>query len=148
QDRVARLQLGAVVGDLLDDPLAQADQRVRWPAAFARVARRRDQLRRARAEHQWYVEGERAAFARRAAQLDLAAEQVRQLAADRQAQAGAAVLAARARVGLLERLEHDLLLVERDADPGVADRERDHLAGRLQHGVLGVPAAGRRRDVE
>ena len=42
---------------------------------------------------------------------DLAAEQPRQLAADRQAEAGAAVLAAGRAVGLLERLEDDLLLV-------------------------------------
>ena len=48
-----------------------------------------------------------------------------QLAADRQAQAGAAVLAAGARVGLLERLEDDLLLLGRDADAGVGHLERD-----------------------
>jgi len=40
------------------------------------------------------------------------------LAADGQAQAGAAVLAAGAAVRLLERLEDDLLLVRRDADAG------------------------------
>ena len=53
-------------------------------------------------------------------QADLAAEQPGDLAADRQAQARAAVLAAGAAVGLLERLEDDLLLVRRDADAGVA----------------------------
>ena len=62
----------------------------------------------------------------RAAQLDLAAEQVGQLAADREAEAGAAVLAAGAGVGLLEGLEDDLLLLERDADAGVGDLEGDH----------------------
>src|SRR5262249_26590936 len=36
-----------------------------------------------------------------------------------------AVLARRARVGLLERFEHDALLVRRDADAGVDDFERD-----------------------
>ena len=49
----------------------------------------------------------------RARQPDLAAQQPRQLAADRQAQAGAAVLAAGRAVRLLERLEDDLLLVRR-----------------------------------
>ena len=52
-------------------------------------------------------------------EAQLAAEQPRQLPADRQAQAGAAVLAAGAAVGLLERLEDDLLLVGRDADAGI-----------------------------
>jgi hypothetical protein len=41
----------------------------------------------------------------------LAAEQAGELAADREAEAGAAVLAAGGAVGLLERLEDDLLLV-------------------------------------
>jgi hypothetical protein len=57
---------------------------------------------------------------RHAAQADFAAEQVRQLAADGQAQAGAAVFAAGAGVGLLERLEDELLLFRRDADAGVS----------------------------
>ena len=43
----------------------------------------------------------------------LAAQQRRELAADGEAQAGAAVLAAGAGVGLLEGLEHDLLLLDR-----------------------------------
>ena len=65
----------------------------------------------------------RAAHPRLAVQVQLAAEQVGDLAADGQAQAGAAVLAAGAAVGLLERLEDDLLLVLGDADAGV-DRPR------------------------
>ena len=79
--------------------------------ALARDARRRIDLRQ--------VQRERAALARRADQPDLAAQQARQLAADRQAEARAAVLAAGAAVGLLERLEDDLLLVRRDADAGI-----------------------------
>ena len=51
---------------------------------------------------------------------DLAAEKPRDLAADREAEAGAAVLAARGAVGLLEGLEDDALLVLGDADAGVA----------------------------
>src|SRR6266404_3224773 len=51
------------------------------------------------------------------------AEQAGDLATDGEAQSGAAVLAARAAVRLLERLEDDLLLLERDADAGIGDRE-------------------------
>ena len=104
----------------------------------ARQARRGDSLpassavrraaRAARARvHQRQVKREGAALSRRAGQADLAAQQLGQLAADRQAQAGAAVLAAGRAVGLLERLEDDLLLVARDADAGVRHRERNHL---------------------
>ena len=50
---------------------------------------------------------------------------LRELAADREAEAGAAVLAAGAGVGLLEGLEDDLLLLRRDADAGVGDLEGD-----------------------
>ena len=59
------------------------------------------------------VQRERAALARRALQAHFAAEQAGDFADDRKAQAGAAVLARGARVGLLERLEHDLLLLRR-----------------------------------
>ena len=50
-------------------------------------------------------EGEGAALAGRAHHVDRAAEQARDLAADRQPEPGAAVLPARRAVGLLERLE-------------------------------------------
>src|SRR5258705_8217298 len=70
-------------------------------------------------------ERERASLTGGAREPELAAEQARQLAADRQAEARAAVLAAGRAVGLLEGLEDDLLLVRRDADAGIDDRERD-----------------------
>ena len=70
------------------------------------------------------IQGERAAVARAALEHELAAEQPGELAADRETEAGAAVLAAGAAVGLLERLEDDLLLVRRDADAGVATPRR------------------------
>src|SRR6202008_454166 len=66
---------------------------------------------------------EDAALARRALHLDVAAEQPRQIARDRQAEPGAAVLAVRAAVGLTEGLEDDLALVLGDADARVADAE-------------------------
>ena len=94
------------------------------------------------------VEREGAAHVRRAAQMDFAAEQVRQLAADREAQAGAAVFAAGAGVGLLEGLEDDLLLLGRDADAGVGDLERHHRRRLVEHWMLRAPAALRGRDAE
>ena len=48
------------------------------------------------------------------------------MTADRQPEAGAAVLPGAAAVDLPELLEHQLLGVLRDADAGVRDRERDH----------------------
>src|ERR1700740_300798 len=74
-----------------------------------------------------------AALAGRARQLELAAEQRRDLAADRQAQARAAVHAAGGTVGLLEGVEDDALLVGRDADAGVADLEGDRLVAAWRH---------------
>src|SRR4051812_17537303 len=60
----------------------------------------------------------------------------------------AAVLAARAPVGLLEGLEDDLLLVRLDADAGVADRERDRRSGAVQRLVLRAPPVRGERDGE
>ena len=62
-------------------------------------------------------------------ELDLAAQQGGELPADREAEAGAAVFPARARVGLLERLEDQPLLLGRDADAGVADFDGDSALG-------------------
>jgi hypothetical protein len=55
----------------------------------------------------------------------LAAHALGQIARDRQAQAGAAVAAAGAAVGLAEGFEDDLQLLAGDADAGVADLEPD-----------------------
>src|SRR5437870_4335651 len=62
------------------------------------------------------------------------------------ADAGAAVLAAGAAVGLLERLEDDLLLVVLDADAGVAHGERDDRRGAVQRLVLRAPAVRHHAD--
>ncbi len=94
------------------------------------------------------VERERAAGARHARQLQLAAEQVRELAADRQTEAGAAVLARSAGVGLLERFEDDPLLLRRDADAGVRDGELHHRHCLLECRVIRAPAALRQPDVQ
>ena len=69
---------------------------------------------------------------------DLAAEQPDQLAADRQAQPRAAVLAGRRAVGLGEGLEDAPLHLRRDADAGVGDAERHHRAARASVSFAGL----------
>ena len=72
------------------------------------------------------VDGERAARARACWSTVISPPSRRdQLAADREAEAGAAVEAGGRAVALGERLEDPLLLLVVDADAGVADRERD-----------------------
>ena len=89
------------------------------------------------------IERERAALARRAEQADFAAQQRRQFAGDGQAQARAAVFAAGAGVGLLERLEDQLLFFRRDADARVADgKGNDVLARCSAPDVPGVQPVG------
>src|SRR6185312_4864962 len=105
--------------------------RRRTPARTARPGLGR-RLRRRRLDFGRYEERERTALARRALDANLAAEQARDLAADRQAEAGAAVLAAGRAVGLLERLEDELLLVARNADAGVAHLERHDALGAIE----------------
>ena len=59
----------------------------------------------------------------RAAQLNFASQQAGQFAADRQSQAGTAILAAGACIRLLERLEDDPLLFGRNANAGIGHLE-------------------------
>src|SRR5690606_31088674 len=84
---------------------------------------------RAAAVMQWQVQNELATLAGITPQANLAAEQARQLAADRQPEARTAVLAAGGPVRLLERLEDDPLLVRRDTDTRITDGKRHHLLG-------------------
>ena len=61
--------------------------------------------------------------------LQFAAQQARELAADRKSEPCATVLAARALIELLKRFKHDFLLVGRDTDAGVGDGERHNGTG-------------------
>src|SRR6266540_1640534 len=74
------------------------------------------------------VEAERAALADGALDMDLAPEQARDLAADRETEPRTAVTPAGRAVRLLERLEDQAQLVVRDPDAGV-------LHGELEHGI-------------
>src|SRR5205814_7733009 len=94
------------------------------------------------------VERESAPLAGRAAELNLSAQQARQLAADRQPQSRTAVFAAGACVRLLKRLEDHSLLVEWNADAGVRNLEGDHRRRAAQHGMVGTPAAHGRRHIQ
>ena len=73
--------------------------------------------------------------------MDFTAQQVRELATDRQSEAGSSVLAARAGVGLHEGLEDDLLLLQRNADAGVGNFEGDHRGRLPEHRMIDAPAA-------
>ena len=66
--------------------------------------------------------------------VDRAAEQARQLARDRKAEPGAAVLAADGAVGLAEGLEDRLLLLVGDADAGVGHGQAR--SGRRRRGAI------------
>ena len=86
------------------------------------------------------VQRERAPLARRRDDPDLAAEEARDLPADRKPEPGAAVAAAGRPVRLLEGLEDDAQLVLGDPDPRVDDREGDD-------GLGGREALAREADV-
>ena len=88
------------------------------------------------------IQGEGAALPGRADQFDFAAEQRRKFAADGQAQAGAAVFAAGAGVGLLKRLENEFLLFRRDSDAGVGHRNGDGCPRGSQHRMVRRPSLG------
>ena len=130
----------AVVLDLL----LASDRAERGRGSFVGSRRRRGPMppvaavRASIAQRQ--VEGERAALPCTLVRLDFAPQQHRQLAADRQAETGAAILARGAGVGLLECLEDQPLLLGRDADSGVLDGERDDLLRLAQHRMIDAPA--------
>src|SRR6266511_2972212 len=87
-------------------------------------------------------ERKRAPVADRALDVDLAAEQPGDLAADRQPEADTAVTAARRSVGLLERLEDEPQLVVKDADTDVYDRELEHGIGPRECLACELPSFG------
>ena len=94
------------------------------------------------------IEHEGAAFAGRALKMDFAAEQARKLAADGEAQAGAAIFSAGAGIRLLKRLEDQLLLFQGNADAGIGNLKGDNGRRVVEDGMFGAPAAHGRRNAE
>ena len=84
------------------------------------------------------VEGEPAPAPGSAVEADLPAEEARDLAADRETEAGSAVIAARRAVRLLEGLEDDLVLLGRDPYARVRHRERNDGGGRRESSSFAV----------
>src|SRR5215469_15862720 len=87
------------------------------------------------------IKGECASAARRAPELNLAAQESGKLTADRQSKACAAIFSARACIGLLESLEDDLLLLQRNANSSVGDLEGDDTGCVRERDVVPVRAA-------
>src|SRR5207244_10134505 len=87
-----------------------------------------------------HEQGEGRAFAGRRANLELTADEARNLAADRQAKPGAAIFAAGRAIGLVERLEDQPLLLLRNADARVGYRNLDRPAGVAQSRLIAAPA--------
>src|SRR6202034_1308573 len=146
---VARREVVPVIDDLLDRPLDQTCLRQRAGSGRLHALRGHGSPQRGAAKiGERQIQRKGAARARRAAQLNFPAEQVREFAADRQPEAGAAVLAAGGRVGLLKSLEYDALLFRRNADAGIRDLEGHHRGRMLQDRMIRIPTAGDRRDAE
>src|SRR5688572_6405114 len=88
------------------------------------------------------MDSERAAPAELARERHAAAERLREVLDDRQPQPRAAELARARLVDAIEALEHALLVLGRDADPGVLDLQA-RLRGVARHPQRDAPAAGR-----
>src|SRR6202043_61020 len=104
-----------VVRKLLDDALLGRDLQRRRSTVLRRCGVDARGHRRS-GVFQRQVEHERTALAGGAAQVDFTAEQACKFAADGETEAGAAVFPAGAGIRLLERLEDQLLLLQRNAD--------------------------------
>ncbi len=81
-------------------------------------------------------------------QMNFAAEEIGQLAADGEAQAGAAIFPAGAGVGLLKRFENQFLLLLGNANAGIGHLEGNNGRRMVEDGMFGAPAARRRRHAE
>src|SRR5258706_628678 len=80
--------------------------------------------------------------------MDFASEQTCKLAADGEAEAGAAVFSAGARVRLLKRLKDQLLLFRGNTNAGVGSLKGDNGWRVIQDRMLGAPASHRGRNVQ
>src|SRR6185312_7840983 len=74
-------------------------------------------------------------------QMNLAAQQASQLAADSQAETGAAVFAAGSCVRLLKRFEDQFLLFQRDADAAIGDFKGNDRRRLIEDRMIAAPAS-------
>src|ERR1035438_5843802 len=102
---------------------------------------RRRQLRRGGSNvGEWQIKRERASLAGRTAKLNFAAQQACEFTADRQPQAGPAVLAARARICLLKGLEDDALFIQSNSNTRIGYLEGDHRSGAVENRMIFGPS--------
>src|SRR5512141_3108149 len=122
QNGVALFDLVAIVLDVLLASDWHVSREQLWRLACCNAGRR-GTLGVGAGVVQRQVEGKSAALFKDARELDFPAEEHGQLTTDGESEAGTAVLAGGASVGLLEGLENEPLLFWSDADAGVLNGE-------------------------
>ena len=125
---------------------------VRRPRVGRRRGNRLGPRRRLRWLHLLAIDGrqeerECASHASLAFECEVTAQQLRDLAADRQPQPGSAVAPAGGAVRLLEGLENGAMFLGRNADAGVRHGEGHHPLGAIQAEVPGPPTGCHRLDL-
>src|SRR5258708_11005487 len=80
--------------------------------------------------------------------MDFAAKEAGDLTTDRKTQASTTIFAISTAVGLLERFKDNLLLIERNANAGVANPECDDFRAVTEHRMICTPAVSDRFDFE
>src|ERR1700687_96508 len=143
QDCIIGLQIVAVVRNLLDR-MFRDDGQGRWRHRRWILSLHHGSARRAHIGL-WQVEDEGAPLTGSAPQLDFSTEEAGQFAADRQPQTCSTVLTAGAGVCLLESLEDDPLLVQRNANAGIGNFKGHNRSSLPQDGVTLAPAARSQR---
>ncbi len=147
QDVVARIQIHPVVRDRFDRALGCDVQ----PGKLLRHRRRSRRRMRRHGRTDIFdrqIKREGRPLTRRAVQVNFAAEQARQFAADGKAEAGTAIFAAGRGVRLLEGFENDLLFLQRNANAGVGDFESHHRRCLVENRMVRAPTAEHSIDVE
>ena len=149
QNIVALLNIRAIVLQPFDDLLHIRNWQLQPRHHVAARSFRRSDSRRCRSDVRLRnVQRKGASLPGRASQLNLATQQTRQFAADSEPEARTAILAACSRIGLLERLEDDALLVLRNPDAGIRDLERNHRARTIENRMTIAPSGADRRNFQ
>src|SRR6266404_3853793 len=136
---IIRLQIVAVVGNLLDRMFRDDGQR-RWQDRRWVLALHHGSARRAYIGLR-QIENEGAPSTWSAPQLNFATQEAGQFAADRQPQTCSTILTAGAGIRLLEGLEDDPLLVQRNTNAGIGNFKGYNRGSLSQDRVSLAPAA-------